>query len=110
MAKAKAKPRTAKELMEELRNSGRYEAFRKAQQDKELRHEQQVREHHRLLGPLLDDLRRVGVPALGAILTGMDTKVAPYPAAIPILLDHLRRDYGPDQRIFIAAALQAPEA
>ena len=57
--------------------------------------------------PLLADLRRVGINVESVWLL---YEVAPYPAAIPVLLEHLERPYDLATREGIARALAVPEA
>src|SRR4051812_17135568 len=73
-------------------------------------HAQRVAELHRALEPLAQAMKAIGVENLSCLQTGIDTRVAPFPRAIPILLEHLEHRYPPDARVFIAGCLQAPEA
>jgi hypothetical protein len=86
------------------------EAAAKLRHDRREEHARRVAELHRALEPLAQDLRAIGVDQLSRLQTGIDTKRAPFPQAIPVLLEHLRRDYPPDVRVFIAGCLQTPEA
>jgi hypothetical protein len=57
--------------------------------------------------PLLAGLRQVGINVESVWLL---YEVAPYPAAIPVLLEHFERPYDPATREGIARALAVPEA
>jgi hypothetical protein len=110
MTKPRKKPMTIAEREAELRATGAYDGYLDQQRKRDLEHERKVEEHARLLAPLLVDLQRCGVPSLAAILVGDGAKAPPYPGALPVLLEHLQRPYGPEQRRFIAAALAVPQA
>jgi hypothetical protein len=58
--------------------------------------------------PILADLRGVGVNV--ADLWALVMRKEPYPTAIPVLLEHLRRGYSPRTRQAIARALAVPDA
>jgi hypothetical protein len=99
------KAKTAAEFLAELEANPEW----RAQRD---RHEQQRRENHeRILAaqrPLVDDLRAAGT-RVESVWDLVNTR-ARYPAAIPVLLEHLERDYIPEVREGIARALAVPEA
>jgi hypothetical protein len=58
--------------------------------------------------PLVDDLRRAGVAVSSA--WDLVNSTSSYPAAVPVLLDHLHRSYHPKNREGIARALTVKEA
>jgi len=58
--------------------------------------------------PLIEDLHAIGVKA-GSVWDLVNTH-ATYAVAIPVLLEHLQRDYIPEVREGIARALAVPEA
>lgn len=58
--------------------------------------------------PLVEALNAVGYP-VGAVWELMESG-RPYPHAVPILLEHLQRDYPDQVRGYIARALAIPEA
>jgi hypothetical protein len=91
---------TAKELMLELERDPEF-ARRKAEQEKELeRREAQSKKEQTAL---LQELAAVGVKVSN--VWDLVNTLAPYSAAIPILLDHLKRPYSDGTREGIARSL-----
>lgn len=96
---------TVDEVMKQLESDPEF-AHRKAERERELRNlEAQSRETQT---PLLQDLASVGVN-VGSVWELVNTQM-PYPKAVPILLDHLRRPYPDGIREGIARALAVREA
>jgi len=97
--------RTAEEIVEELERNPEYQKMW-AEKEKKLQAklEAGLKEEEELAA----DLNRVGVNVKSAWdLVNTDK---PYPAAIPVLLDHLRRPYSESTKEGIARALAVPEA
>jgi len=98
-------PMTAAELMKELEADAEYQAF-VAERDARIEAQEAAgREEERALAT---DLRRVGVE-VGSSWDLVNTG-EPYPEAVPVLLDHLRRPYSERTKEGIARALAVPEA
>lgn len=99
---------TAAEHEAWLKATGQYGAMmeRKHQQHEEL--EQHAAEWRRAEAPLVEELRAAGF-AVDSVWDFVNTS-APYPKALPILLDHLQRPYPGPVREGIARALAVREA
>jgi hypothetical protein len=99
------KRQTAEEFLKELQADPAYRAMR-AEQERRM---QVLREQDRIEeAPIVEALREVGVNVESPwdlVNTG-----APYPAAIPVLLEHFTRPYSTRAREGIARALAVPEA
>ena len=105
MTNSGKKPRTVEEHLAEAEGDPAYRAMRerKYQLAQELGERIRVNEI-----PLIDELHAIGVKASSVwdlVNTG-----ARYAVAIPVLLEHLQRDYIPEVREGIARALAVPEA
>ena len=96
---------TAAELMEKLSKDKEYQARAADREKQRLAKEAASREEQRQLAA---DLARVGVPVHSA--WELVNTADPYPAAIPVLLNHLRRPYSERTKEGIARALAVPEA
>lgn len=96
---------TAAELMAQLKADPEYQAKRKAIED-ELARQRAVWE--RAQAPLIADLADVGVHVRSVWDLVNDPVV--YPQALPVLVEHLKRDYPSRVRAGIARALAVPEA
>jgi len=97
--------KTAEEIVEELKSNPEYQKMRA---EKERKLQERLRASHEEQKELTADLSRVGVNVRSAWdLVNTDE---PYPAAIPILVDHLRRPYSEKTKEGIARALAVPEA
>ncbi len=96
---------TASELMEELNSDPDYKA-RVAERDRKIERQAAVWEAEE--EELVFDLRSAGF-AVESVWDFVNTST-PYPAAIPILLDHLQRDYSDRTREGIARALAVRDA
>jgi hypothetical protein len=105
MKKKRTGPMTAAELMKQLEADAEYQAFA-AERDRRLREIEEA--GRREEQELASDLRRVGV-VVSSAWDLVNTR-GPYPAAIPVLLDHLRRPYSEKTKEGIARALAVPEA
>lgn len=103
--KKATKSETAEDLMSRLVSDPGYVAKR-AQADAE--RAARVAEWRRAEAPLIEDLRAAGVDVASA--WDLVNTSAPYPAALPILLAHLQRDYPSRVREGIARALAVPES
>jgi len=101
----KKKKVTAAELMAELNADPAYVAARAKEQEARQR---MVAELRQAESPLLEDLRSVGISVDSA--WDLVNTSAPYPRALPILLDHLSRSYPDAIREGIARALAIKEA
>lgn len=98
-------PTTLAELMKELEADVEYQAL-VAERDARIEAEEAAsREEQRVLA---SDLRLVGVD-VGSAWDLVNTG-EPYPEAVPVLLDHLRRNYSERTKEGIARALAVPEA
>lgn len=105
----KNKSITAAELMAQLNADPEFVAKRARA---EAEHQARVDDLRRALTPLLEDLQRSGiaVQSTSELLSAPYPDTAPVPRAIPILLEHLSKDYPDDARELIARALAVPEA
>lgn len=101
----KKKSITAAELMAKLNADPNFVARRAEREEERLREEAELR---RAEGPLLDELRAAGF-RIDSVWDLVNT-TAPYPEALPILLDHLPRSYPSAVRDGIARALAVAEA
>jgi HEAT repeat protein len=102
---SRKKRKTAGELVKELEADPAYREMRdrKDQLQRELLERIRVAE-----APLVEDLHAIGVKA-SSVWDLVNTH-ATYAVAIPVLLEHLQRDYIPEVREGIARALAVPEA
>lgn len=98
-------PITAKELLEQLSRDPEWVAGMAAKERERREIEAEVA---RAEAPVLRDLRTVGVD-IESVWDLVNT-ADPYPLAIPVLLDHLQRDYPPVVTEGIARALAVREA
>lgn len=81
---------TAAELMAQL--SEEYQRRTRAAEEKRQR---RVRELRRAEQPIVDDLRKAGVDV--SSVWDLVNRSEPYPAALPVLLEHLKRGGHPDR-------------
>lgn len=102
---AKKKKITAGELLAELNASPEFVAREAAA---EAERKKRVAEYRRAEVPVIEALREAGV-AVQSVWDLVNTS-ASYATVIPVLLDHLQRDYPPPVREGIARALAVPEA
>lgn len=93
-------PVSAEELMAELEADEEYQAAIKLQDDVR---ERRAAEWRRAEKPLVDELRRAGFEVESA--WDLVNTSTPYPAALPVLLEHLGRRYPDRVREGIARAL-----
>src|SRR5260221_251446 len=100
-----SKPKTAAELLAELSANPAFLAQQQARECERLELERVLREAER---PLVHALSEVGV-VVNSVWDLVNT-AAPYPQAVPILLDHLQCPYPDAVREGIARALAVPEA
>jgi HEAT repeat protein len=98
-------PKTAAELMAELQADREYMVERE-RQDEELRRKEA--EWRRAEAPLVEQLREAGFEVDSA--WDLVNTSTPYPAALPILLEHLERSYPDRVREGIARALAVRDA
>jgi hypothetical protein len=99
------KRKIAAEFLAEL------EANPECRAERDRREQQRGENHERILAaqrPLVQDLRAAGT-RVESVWDLVNTR-ARYPAAIPVLLEHLEREYIPEAREGIARALAVPEA
>ncbi|HET6585412.1 MAG TPA: hypothetical protein VFG69_18265 [Nannocystaceae bacterium] len=96
---------TAQELMAKLDSDPEFVAA-KAREEEEL--QRRVAELRRAEAPLLEELRAAGFGVESA--WDLVNTSAPYPSALPILVDHLSRPYPGAVREGIARALAVREA
>ena len=101
----KKRSKTAAEFQAELDADPTYVAMRERQDALRRKLDDEARIEER---PLVQDLRAVGV-RVDSVWDLVNTR-ASYATAIPVLLDHLHRDYPPGTREGIARALAVPEA
>lgn len=97
--------KTAAELMADLKADPQYMARRREQ---EVERERQAAEWRDAERPLVDDLHATGLN-VDSVWDLVNTS-APYPSAVPVLLEHLQRPYPSRVREGIARALAVPEA
>ena len=105
MKSKRMKPVTAAELMEKLSKDKDYQA-RIEQRNKQIKERKDS--YNKEQKELLSDLKNVGLEVKSVwdlVNTG-----EPYPAAIPVLLKHLRGSYSDRTKEGIARALAVPEA
>lgn len=100
----KQSPKTAAEVLAELNADP---AWRAAMERKDAASRDREAARRLAEAPLVADLRQVGINVESAWLL---YEVAPYPTAIPVLLEHFERPYDPATREGIARALAVPEA
>ena len=105
MVKLPKGPIDAGELMAILNADPEYQA---RQRERDARLQQELQERARIEQPLVDDLHAAGVFVTSA--WDLVNTSSPYPRALPILLDHLQRDYREDVLEGIARALAVREA
>ncbi len=105
MNKKRRKPITAQEAIEQLQRDPEY---RKQAAERERRRQDVKKASHEEQKQLAADLAHVGVKVKSA--WELVNAKTPYPAAIPVLLDHLRRPYSDRTKEGIARALAVPEA
>jgi hypothetical protein len=96
---------TAAELMAKLNADPKYVAARQREEEER---QKRAEEWRRAEAPLVDELKAAGF----AVESAWDLVNTPgsYPAAVPILLEHLPRQYPAAVREGIARALAVPEA
>ena len=105
MTKKRTGPMTAEELLRELEADPEWVAARDKREQELLRRQAELR---LVEAPLLEALRAAGHP-VGSVWDLVNT-AAPYPSALPILLDHFTRPYPAVIREGIARALAVREA
>jgi hypothetical protein len=96
---------TAAELMAKLKADPEFVAKRAREEEERQKREAEWR---RAEIPLIEELRTAGVVVDSA--WELVNTTAPYPLALPILLDHLQRPYPAAVREGIARALAVPDA
>jgi hypothetical protein len=101
----KKKERTVEELLAQLNEDP---AFRKRAEEQKRRQVAQQEAFRQAEAPLVRDLNMKGV-AVQSVADLVNSSRA-YPAAIPVLLEHLQRGYPERVREMIARALAVPEA
>ena len=92
--------KTAKEMWEELAKDKNYVEMKKRQEKKRKTYAQKMRRNER---PLVKALRKAGV-SVNSVWDLVNTS-EPYPDALPVLIEHLMRDYHPKILAGIARAL-----
>jgi len=97
--------RKADEFLASLEADSEYVRRRDAQQRRIGRYMQEL---HQAEGPLVKDLCAAGV-RVESVWDLVNTR-AQYPAALPILFEHLQQPYPPSVRAGIARALAVPQA
>ena len=97
---------SAGELMAKLEADRSTALSRARAQEEEF--QRRAAELRRAEAPLVEELRKAGYSVESA--WDLVNTAAPYPEALPILLDHLARPYPPPVREGIARALAVPEA
>lgn len=105
MKKSEKKSPRAAEFLAELQKDPAYRELRERQSlaAQELREKVRVAE-----APIIEDLKAVGVK-VSSVWDLVNTRSS-YSSAIPVLLEHLGRDYPAEVREGIARALAVPEA
>ncbi len=108
MAKARKGSMTIDEFHAQLKAEGKYEemmALKKKREEERLR---RVAELHQAQAPVAAELRRAGfdIQSVGEL----SSYGVPFPEVIPILIEHLQRDYPPDVLDLILSTLSVPEA
>jgi len=101
----KADKITAEELLAELQADPKWVA---EQQEREQALRQRTAAYQKAEAPLVEALNRAGV-VVASVWDLVNTR-APYPTAVPVLLEHLTRTYPERVREGIARALAVPEA
>jgi hypothetical protein len=107
MAQSRRRPVTVEELQARL-SADKVFQEQKRQRDAEL--QARVAAVAEALRPLKEELHTMGIEGISKLQVGIDTKAAPYPAAVPVLLKHLQLPYPPRAKALIAACLGIPEA
>ncbi len=102
---SKRATKTAAELMAELQADPAYVSERARREEER---QQRAAAWRQAEAPLVEELRAAGV-AVDSVWDLVNT-TAPYPAALPILLEHLERPYPDRVREGIARALAVPDA
>lgn len=108
MRKRKRKGMTLAEHDALLKAEGRYGEMMAARRRHEEELERKEAEWREAEAPLVDELRKVGYTVSSA--WDLVNTSTPYPNAIPILLEHLKRSYPDRVREGIARALAVPDA
>lgn len=98
------KGETVEELMARLEADPEFVARREKKEAERIAREAELR---RAEAPLLDDLARVGHPV--ATVWDLANSGTTYPAALPVLLDHVTRPYPGPVKDGIARSLGVPE-
>lgn len=101
----KKKGKIVEELLAERAADPVYRAMFEKREAEAAAFQQEMRQAE---APLIENLRAVNIKV--ETVWDLVNTHASYPAAIPILLDHLQRDYPPPVREGIARALAVPEA
>ena len=101
----KKKGPTAKELMDRLNADPEFVAAAKAREREKTAKEEQLTVEQQ---PLITELQKVGI-AVSSAWDLVNTST-PYPKALPILLEHLKRPYSAPVREGIARALAVRDA
>jgi HEAT repeat protein len=96
---------SAEELMGELEADPEFQARR---EERERDRQRKAFEFRRAEAPLTEDLRRLGLHVHSA--WDLVNSEAPYPEAIPILIEHLEHPYPDRVREGMARALGVPDA
>jgi hypothetical protein len=99
---------TIDEHEQALRSEGRLDAVRDAQAEVREKHEAHARELASHEAPIIRDLRSVGV-VVKSVWELVNTS-REYSAALPVLLEHLQREYPPAIIEGMARAMAVPEA
>jgi hypothetical protein len=103
--KSTGRANTAAEIAAELEADPAYREMRARQDAAVAAIEKKVQQAE---APLVRDLNAAGVGV--ASVWDLVNTAAPYPAGIPVLLEHMQRDYPPEVREGIARSLAVPEA
>jgi hypothetical protein len=91
-----------------LRTTGQYDVMVERKQREEAARQKRAEEWRHAEAPLVEELKAVGF-AVESVWDLVNTP-GTYPSAVPILLDHLQRQYPAAVREGIARALAVPEA
>ncbi len=109
MARKRQGSMTLDEFHAQLKAEGRYDAYierkRQQEQDRRKRQSELRGEEH----AILDDLKQLGYREVQSVWDFVNTD-DPYPEAIPVLFEHLQKQYPDSIREGIARALSVPAA
>ena len=109
MSTKKSKPMTYSEHVAQMKRDGTYDDHVKKAQERDRARREQVEALAKSSRPLVEALRAEGLTSVNGVWDLVNT-AAPYDSALPVLIQHLTREYPEEILSGIARALAVPAA